>query len=1260
KIRLYPYIEKDICLSINFEYLIKRLDDFPGNYASFEAYGELYFPGILLRKHKGDRIRIGYESPEGEEVPSKCSITYKYLPNIIKLRKRPAHRAKLNPGSSKDNSKLILLFSYTNFQLNNIVSEIRSRTIYNPAVRSLLTIGGDGILGGSKFVFLREISNETKIDMTVAFEKNNTEIIGFVKDLPEKVTFTFDQGKDGFVEFDTHGSPPTEIGLCDDFIKPKNFVYFKDLPSKAWIDWIRDLKKQEKFNISLFTDGPGISFLGHFDLIANGAFDFNISSKENLDCSFSIDRKEGYLRFDRNTVNISFFLSYLRLNTSFDLSFKLSRLFDQPFEINFSKFVGEEVNISLASKTFTLEDFNMRLNSDSGNFGIKAGKLIKEKNGKIMINFSYVKGEGNISLNCTITVINGLKLNNFSFYFDGMSSPPQDIILVGNTTRSLEFDCESGGFEYFVAEDSSWGYFFFKGNFSYGSYRDFTYNNITGGFKGKILARGGNTGLNISWHTENLSGYNITKINVSGMFIGLENFHVFYGEIIDFYVPHLYGNILLKEACNESGNLSVELLGGQSYLDLNFTIDLSEVVNTSTIDFIIKIEDFHLDHDDKSALFNASWDKNKNLSYLVIQTENDINLSISNLYFLFGSNGSTLIEIDNLTGYLKGYAGLDIDITRPIVNSDTNDSIAFELTDAELNLEFQDITFLLPIGGIAIAAKSIGTVRFALLNISVVNTSIFFQNKVNVTWGNITFGFDARDAELNLNLLEFKNIESFLEFFGIYLPTIKFVIENLSFTGNSKLIIPIGLVSGKLPFLGFKIENEIGTDFSIDSIYLHFPETPFFDEYLKIYMDNVRVGEGDFAFIIGFVGLSIEVLNAKKLKNIEVGAEISNLAKINLSLDEPIEYFKFEINPGFNEEEPYVLLDTQNSTVTLNMEAMATSEFLNHTIDMINNMTNYTIPYIKSDKGFRINHATFKADYFRVILNFTDRPLYKGYLHIYGDGSIYHIVNGSWEPLLPGGNGFSFIIEENHLQLKFDMAVEDLPIDLEIISDDTGNKILFSGLFTVYSDDLTFDIWWNLENEYIKIISSNDRSIDIEDFSFQLINNNSIEMINITTDLISILNGNYNLLLDNEKNIFDFDFGGSALSIKEFDLELYLINLSNIGNSTVSIKFDSFSILNGYANFQSYLGSEEYNWSVGSENGIDWFELAGLKGSIEGIDKPFIHFEAGIGLLKWNRSSNNFLKMHILKNASEGYIKFDRYSNMNGSFTLQDAYIKYI
>ena len=1275
KIRLYPFLEKELTVSVNFEYLIKRLEGFPDIDASFEAYGELYFPGVLFKKQKGDRIRIGYESPKDEEIPSQCSITYKYLPNIWRIRERPEHVGLLKPGSSVGNSKLALILSYTNFQAEYIVSEVISRTMYDPAVKSKLTIGGNGLLGGRIFEFVREVSEKTKIDMTVSFEKNNTQINGYVKDLPEKVTFTVDQGKEGYIEFDVHGNPPTEIGICDDITNPRNFVYFKDLPTQARIDWERNILKEKQVDISFYTDGTGISLNGHFELVMNGSFDFNIASNENIDCSISIDRDDGYFIFERCAVDVTFSLSYTKVNTSFNLSFNLTRFFDKPFEIFFGKLLNEQVQFSLASKSFTLEDFNMMIQLDSGDFGIKADRLFKEKNGSILVNFSYVKDEGNITFLCELNVINGIDLYNVSLGFNGIWSPPQDIILVGNTSRIIEFFCESGGFDYYIAEDKSWGYFYFKGNFSYSSYRLFTINNITGGFKGKILTKTGNRGLNISWYTIKKSRYNITKINVSGMFFGLENFHIFYGDIIDFYVPHLYGNIHIKEACNESGYFFIELLGGQSYIDLNFSFNFSKEVNSSVVELILNIEDFHLDHGDKSAFFEAIWD-DRNLSSLIFHSENNINLSIENMYFFLGRNDTTIFEIKKLSGYLKGYSGFDVDLSTPI-NSyitkkpkfiDSSDfTLSFELTDVELDFEIKNITATTPIGSIKIAAKTIGTAKFGFLNISRDMETIYTPTEVNVSWGNISFGFDAINGELDLYEFEYKNVDLLVELIlSLFLPnlsglpTTTFKIENLTFSGYSKIIIPLGRINNSISFLGFKFENDVDTYFNLGSIHIKFPNFPIDNQYTKAYLDNLKLGEGRFSFVLGFIGLYLEILVTKRIQGFEIGAEISNIFEFNISLDNAIEYFNLEYNPGINVDGiNYLLIDTKNSTVGLNIESKVSSELINEIIDFFNNISNITIPSVESDKGIRLNHASLRADKFQVFLNLSSRPLYKGFLQIYGDGSIYHLVNNSWEPLIPGGDGFSFIIEENHLQLKFDMAIENYPIDFEVLFDSTGNRILLSGIFTVYSDDLTFDIWWNKENGFVKIVSSNNRSLEIEDFIFQFIND-SFEKIDIRSDLISILDGSYNLLLDSEENIFELDYGGSIFSIEGFEFKFDNIRLNNYTNLTLKIELDSFSLSNGCAVFQTFILSDEYNWNIGSERGIDWFELSGLKGSIEGSGQSMIHFEAGIGLLKWNRSSDNFLKMKISGNGSEGCIKFDRHSDLNGSFTLKDAYIRFI
>ena len=361
-------IERFLHFSINFKYTITRLADFPDTSAHFEAYSELYFPGLLSLKQRGDRIRFGYESPEGEQVPSSCQIIYRYLPKIINIRKRPEHRIELNPGKNNDNSKLILLLGYTNFNNNNTVnSELNSRIIYNPAVKSLVSIGGNGILGGSTFEFAKESSEDSQVDMYCSFEKNNKTTIGYVKDVPKKVTFQINLGRDGSIKFNTHNQAPTEIGLCNDFYNPDSKIYFTNLKTKAELAWNIRAIIQQKVDINFYTDSPGTSLKGELKSIKNSTINFNIFSKENLDCQMFLDLKNGYFVFNRNKVDIFINLLFNSTNSSLDFSTNISSFYDEPFEIFFDKLKNGNAEILFSGSYLEISDLNFKFLKSASN-----------------------------------------------------------------------------------------------------------------------------------------------------------------------------------------------------------------------------------------------------------------------------------------------------------------------------------------------------------------------------------------------------------------------------------------------------------------------------------------------------------------------------------------------------------------------------------------------------------------------------------------------------------------------------------------------------------------------------------------------------------------------------------------------------------------------------------------------------------------------------------------------------------------------------
>lgn len=360
KLGLSFSIERFLHFSINFKYFITRLPDFPDNFAYFEAYSEIYFTGLLFLRQRNNRIRFGYESPLGEEVPVSCQIVYRYLPKIINIRKNPEHRVEINPVKGNGDSKLILLLSYTNFNKNNtVVSELKSRVVYNPAVESTVSIGGNGILGGSKFEFKREYSGDSQVDMYCSFEKNNKTIIGFVKDLPKKVTFTINFKRDGNIAFNTYNQAPSEIGVSDDFINPENKIYFTNLPSKAELTWNIRALIQQKLDVSFYTNSPGIYIKGDLKFPKNSTTNFTIYSKENLDSKMSLDLKQGYLGFQRNKVDINFDLSIKKINASFNFSTNISSFYDQPFEVFFGKLFDENAEVIFYGSYLKISDLNL-------------------------------------------------------------------------------------------------------------------------------------------------------------------------------------------------------------------------------------------------------------------------------------------------------------------------------------------------------------------------------------------------------------------------------------------------------------------------------------------------------------------------------------------------------------------------------------------------------------------------------------------------------------------------------------------------------------------------------------------------------------------------------------------------------------------------------------------------------------------------------------------------------------------------------------
>jgi hypothetical protein len=1273
KLLILPGIEtKPLALSINFQLRITRLPGFTDKNAYLEVYSEYHFPGVLIKAQKGDKIKFGYESPLDEEVPNHCNVTYKYVPYFIYFRKKPLHKTVIDPGSSLDKSKLVLLLGYVNAKNNVEVSEINSRTIFDPAVQAKMTMSGTGILGGRTFTFKKEYSGPSKIDMICSFEKNDTTIYGYAYNIPNtEITFRYDFGAEGYIEFDSDGSSPSEIGICDDLYNPINRVYFSNLPSYARLEWTRDLLSSKKMNINAFSDSSGVGFNGYLKFPDIGTFDFSIVSSQDLDFSAELDLSEGYLLVNRGNVELTFDISAKGIdNNSIDLSFNLQRNYENYFKITFGNQTDDNMRISFATKEFVINDFNFLISNskNKSSIGLKVGKIIKNNGGNIDVSLKSKKEDKNITFTITLIIEKGLEIQDLSLGLNGSWTGPQDFIFEGDVTYTFKIHIYSG-FIYYIADDFSWGYFTFRGNFSLSSYRTFTHNGVECGFKGKIFMRSDYDELNFSWYTVNEDGVNMKKFNFSGLLFGLEDFHLYIGDKIDFAIPLLQGSINIVDACRKSGYIEFELQSGQSLLDLDFSFNIK---GESGLDFNVEFDDFHIDIPDRLVHLSLAW-SDYNVSAIKFETNSNINLRVEKLdIHLIDTNSSkTIFLLDDFTGYLKANLGFNVNINFPsdiLESTDLNyidlaDSpLGFELTDVDVNFSIKEIIIAsFSFGELEISAEVEGTVTFSLDGISFVDMKELFGEPIaenqSFLYVNLTFGIDAQNGNFHLNSFKISNISFIIIialtiFTGSPIPLDEttVILEDLIITGYSDLTISLGLFSGVPGSIGIRFENNVDSSFSVGRMGIAFPQGLLYGYGSGIpttaFIENVVLTDGVIDLRLRIIPpISFKIESGTAIDNIDFVLEFpDDLLIAKLTIDEPIEHFNFDINLGWNSDEPpydkFILVDTQQTSIWFDGSIKVKKELINSGIDILNGILNTSIPYAKKDHGLRLDNVTFAADSLKIYLNSSAFPIFDGSLQISGEGKIYYLKDGSWEEILPGGDGFYLMLENGHLQILFDHSAENITIDFEKVLE-TGEQLIISGIFSIYSDNFVIDIWWDLETGYLNITTNIDVGLGIEDFLFKI---DEIVIVDFTS--FNILEGIFTTSFNIKEKFIGFELGGSSVTITGFDCYLY----NETTEDKLTFDFDNFEFFGGKILISTIPGSHQ--WNLETKKEINWFQLNGFDFSVNRL-------EGGFSSLDWEKKQSISISASFDIDNNYGEFEIDRYTNQDSSLTLTDAYIQY-
>jgi len=521
--------------------------------AFFEGYAELYFPGILVKNLSGDRVRFGYQSPEGEKTPEKCDVIFKFIPNLIYPRKKAGfHFAMIPDATTTGKEKLNLLLGLAEMNGDTVVSEVYSKTLYNPAVETEISLSRSKSLGKRIFEFERQRSGDSQVDMYIAITEGANSTYAYVKEVPELVTLSFKSGRNGFIEFDAHGEPVSEIGVCDDLDNPVNKVYFSGLFELARLKWYVKPFQAGKVNVSVFTEGKGVSVNAHVELPEVAIADFSVSPNGNIiDCSMELNTREdgGYFYLNRNEFDIEVSFSvevknetYQNYLSTLNGFFIVKRWTEGRLEVLFDDLFDGDAVVHLAGKTLEITDLNITGNSPllGGKFIVKMDHFVKQYKGDIVAKLRVTQDGNNITGNCSFDIVGGVNITNLLLKFGDYTFYNGNIYTVHSERHWYNFTIAVDFVEWHVYDD--WGYVLIKGNssvyFSFdSSYWDFN-NVLIGKISGAIRLKTLSDVFNISWNT--VDGNKTYSFDGSGV-SELSDFHFMLKDKVDVNIPKLTG-----------------------------------------------------------------------------------------------------------------------------------------------------------------------------------------------------------------------------------------------------------------------------------------------------------------------------------------------------------------------------------------------------------------------------------------------------------------------------------------------------------------------------------------------------------------------------------------------------------------------------------------------------------------------------------------------------------------------------------------------
>lgn len=234
KLRIRPKVIFDplpsFALSLKMD--VNRLND-DIKYGELEVAGEISLPKIFGER----RLRFGYLSEAGEEIPKSCSLSYLYIPHLLKLRKKPAGGIEFNPVSAEDSSIVILA------TLENPVNDTETTVgiKYDPMVRSTISWERTRKLGQWKFSISRKFP-KIKETTAILFLESYGMYAGLIIEKLSSASFELElrpfSKQGGYLHYIKENLKATDIYLLVQTVNLTGTLSIRNLPSELEASWL--------------------------------------------------------------------------------------------------------------------------------------------------------------------------------------------------------------------------------------------------------------------------------------------------------------------------------------------------------------------------------------------------------------------------------------------------------------------------------------------------------------------------------------------------------------------------------------------------------------------------------------------------------------------------------------------------------------------------------------------------------------------------------------------------------------------------------------------------------------------------------------------------------------------------------------------------------------------------------------------------------------------------------------------------------------